>query len=107
MTTRIDLSIQDTKEYEKFVKLFSDKEAKELLSQSKEELERLVVDANLYERKVRAEKEETPAFKAAKEKLADLNAGEREVVNPVKAKRNLAVLALQSLKDSPVEAKDA
>lgn len=106
-TTRIDLSLKDSKQYEKFVSLFSDKEAKELLSQSKEALEKIIVDSQMYEHKVRTEKESNPAWKAAKDKISDLNAGERDVANPIKAKRMLAILALQSLKDSPIETPSA
>jgi hypothetical protein len=108
MTTRIDTSLLDSKQYTKYAKVAGDKTARELLSKSKEELERVIVDCELYERQVVAEKLANNGFQKAKETVADFNGAERETLNPVKAKRALAAAALKSLKDSPIsKANDA
>jgi hypothetical protein len=99
---REDTSLSGTKQYDKVVELLSDKEAREVINMGKDELEKLIVDAQMYEHKVRTEKEATTGWKVAKEDLRELNAGERELINPIKAKKALAVLALQSLRDNPI-----
>jgi hypothetical protein len=103
-TTREDTSLSETKQYAKVVEILSDKEAKEVINMPKDTLEKLIVDAQMYEHKVRSEKEAGTAWKVAKEDLRELNAGERELLNPIKAKKALAVLALQSLRDNPLGA---
>lgn len=108
MTTRIDTSLLDSKQYTKYAKVAGDKTAKELLAKPKEELERIIVDCELYERQIVAEKLANTNFQKAKETVADFNGAERDTLNPVKAKRALAAAALKSLKDSPIgKANDA
>ena len=104
MTSRIDTSLMDTKHYAKYAKIASDKNAKELLSKSKTELEQIIVDCELYERQVSLEKTKNVNFQKVKETVADFNGAEHDTLNPVKAKKALAAMALKSLKDSPVGA---
>ena len=94
-----DLSLLDTKQFQKYAKYAGEKNAKDLLSLGKEELEKIIVDSELYEQQVKQEKDSNPQFQSAKEILKDFNSSARETINPVKAKKALASAALKSLKE--------
>jgi len=104
MATRTDTSLLETKQYTKYAKVAGDKNAREILSKPREELEKIIVDCDLYERQVRSEKLANANFQKAKETIADFNGAEKDTLNPVKAKKALAAAALKSLRDSPAEA---
>lgn len=100
-TTRLDTELLNSKQFAKYAKYADDKNAKELIQKPKEELEKELVACELYEQQVRSEKAANQKFQQAKEAVSDFNSAERDTLNPVKAKKNLIVAALRSLKANP------
>lgn len=94
-----DLSLTDTKQFQKYAKFAGEKNAMDLLGLNKQDLEKIIVDSELYEQQVKQEKEANSQYQSAKEVLKDFNSSARETINPVKAKKALASMALKSLKE--------
>lgn len=100
-TKRLDTTLLDSKQFTKYAKHADDKNAKELIQKPKEELERIIVDCELYEQKIKAETKANKNYQKALDDKATFTKAERDTLTPVKAKKALATLALQSLKDNP------
>lgn len=100
-TTRLDTELLDSKQFAKYAKYADEKNAKELIQKPKEELEKELVEAELYMQKVKDDTSANQKFQQAKEVCKDMRSAERETLNPIKAKYALIVAALRSLKANP------
>lgn len=100
-TTRLDTELMSSKQFEKYAKHAGDKNAKELIQQPKEKMEKDLVECELYMAQVKSQTAALPAFQKAQEQVKDIKAGERDTLKPYRAKHALLVAALRSLKENP------
>jgi hypothetical protein len=96
--SQTDLSLLDSKQFAKAEKCIGLKNAKEILSLSDEELNKKIVYAEMQVADMKAEKEANDAYISAKSVLKELNAGEKETAEPLKAVKNLCLAVKQSRK---------
>lgn len=90
-----DLSLLDTKEYEKVAKLIGDKAARDILGRGDVELKDLIALNSVEIQKATADVKSNPKYKTALEVISDLNGGLRESVKPLKLVVALATLVLR------------
>ena len=97
--TQVDLSLLDSKQFKKAEKLIGYENAKELLGLTDEELNERIVYCEVQATTAKAEKEANEAYSSAKDVIKVFNAGEKDVVAPLKAVKAMCLAVKQSRKD--------
>jgi hypothetical protein len=91
MTIKDTSEIKDSKTFKKYIKLTSEDMGKELLKKTPEELRKILAECDIYEFEVKSELKAQPNYQKICEQKKDLEGGLKDVLSPIKAKRQLAL----------------
>lgn len=94
----LDLSLMDTKEYKAFAKIVGDKQAKELLEKSDDDLKAVISSHTVSIAQAADDTKKASAYAAAVAVTKDFNAALREKNKPLLAAVKLAAKTLCSRK---------